>query len=346
MAVWMVRAGKHGEWEDWSLGEGGVGRVAVAFGVAEDLSGIGSREEMASRVREASSDLSGVQVNIRAGQLWRFREVIKARDTVVLPLKTRSAIAVGEVTGPYEHQPASSTGAHHTRRVEWLRDDIPRSSVDQDILYSLGSLLTVCAVKPERAEERLRALAGGRLPAPLAVVDKPNGDEPADDAPTDIAQAADDAIREHIGRKFQGHELERLIEEILKAEGYETWRSPVGADGGVDILAGNGPMGFDSPRLVVQVKSGAQVVDVKVLRELRGAMQSFNGEQGLLVSWGGFKDSTRKEARQDFFKTRLWDDGDVVEALLDNYEKLSPDLQKEIPLKRIWTLVQSDVSVG
>ena len=101
-------------------------------------------------------------------------------------------------------------------------------------------------------------------------------------------------------------------------------------------------MGFDSPRLVVQVKAGVHVVDVKVLRELRGAMQSFNGEQGLLVSWGGFKDSTRREARQDFFKTRLWDDGDVVEALLDNYERLSPDIQKEIPLKRIWTLVQSD----
>ena len=58
--------------------------------------------------------------------------------------------------------------------------------------------------------------------------------------------------------------------------------SPPGADGGVDILAGKGPLGFDPPRLVVQVKSQDAPVDVGVLRELQGVMHQFNADQ---ASW-------------------------------------------------------------
>ena len=105
-------------------------------------------------------------------------------------------------------------------------------------------------------------------------------------------------------------------------------------------------MGFDSPHLAVQVKSGTTTVGEPVLNELVGVIGKFGGDQGLLVSWGGFTAPARDAARRAFFKVRLWDDGDVVEALLDNYERLAPDIQAEIPLKRIWTLVQPDVSEG
>ena len=341
MTVWMVRAGKHGEWEDWSLEQG---RVAIDFGV-RSLASANSKEDVVSQVRKDGPGLSDKKIISDTSQLWRFKGSIDVGDLVVLPLKRRSAIAVGEVDGPYEHQADSPVGALHTRRVKWLRTDIPRSSVDQDLRYSLTSLLTVCTIKRPNGEERLRALADGRyLPLPSTT---DGTDELADDGPVDIAQAADDAVREHIGRKFQGHELERLIDAILKAQGYETSRSTVkGPDGGVDVLAGRGPMGFDSPHLAVQVKSGTTTVGEPVLNELLGVIGKFGGDQGLLVSWGGFTAPARDAARRAFFKVRLWDDGDVVEALLDNYERLAPDIQAEIPLKRIWTLVQPDVSEG
>ena len=38
--------------------------------------------------------------------------------------------------------------------------DIPRSNFDQDLLYSLGAFLTICEVKRNDAEKRIRAMAG------------------------------------------------------------------------------------------------------------------------------------------------------------------------------------------
>jgi len=68
-------------------------------------------------------------------------------------------------------------------------------------------------------------------------------------------------------------------------------------------------------------------------------MKDFRADQGLLVSWGGFKSTVLSDARRHFFDIRLWDSGSLVQALLENYAPLSDDLQAELPLKRIWALV-------
>ena len=98
-------------------------------------------------------------------------------------------------------------------------------------------------------------------------------------------------------------------------------------------------MGFGPPRLCVQVKSSASPADVNILRGLQGILQNFHADQGLLVCWGGFKTSVTNEARQSFFKIRLWDSGDLLGILLKNYDRLLDDLKAELPLKRVWALV-------
>ena len=80
-------------------------------------------------------------------------------------------------------------------------------------------------------------------------------------------------------------------------------------------------------------------VDVGVLRELQGVMSCFGADQGLIVSWGGFKESVLREARQQYFRMRLWDSGDVIAALAEHYDRLPDAMQAEIPMKQIWTLV-------
>ena len=69
----------------------------------------------------------------------------------------------------------------------------------------------------------------------------------------------------------------------------------------MSIIAGTGPMGFDRPRLAVQVKSSDSPVDVSVVRELQGVMPRFGADQGLVVSWGGYRESVVREARQLYF---------------------------------------------
>ena len=72
---------------------------------------------------------------------------------------------------------------------------------------------------------------------------------------TDLEEAIYDTIAKHIFHKFKGDKMETLIEEILKAKGFTVYHSKQGTDGGKDLLASGGEMGFGSPKICVQVKT-------------------------------------------------------------------------------------------
>lgn len=332
MAVWLTRAGAHGEREDFAL-EHGV--AAIGWDEVPDLAGAPSRAEVEKLLEVAYPQDTPQRRANHSRQLWAFKDTIHEGDLVVLPLKQRAAIAIGRVTGPYQYQSKNPQGARHTRPVEWIQQDLPRTKFDQDLLYSLGAFLTVCRIERNKAEERIRAIlkGGGEGPRP----------EPEDgEGQLDVEEYARDQIRTFIAKRFRGHELARLVTAILNAQGYRTQTSSPGADGGVDVVAGHGAMGFDTPRICVQVKSSDQAENVNTLRELQGVMKNFGAQQGLLVAWGGFKKSVHDEARRHFFEIRLWDAGDLVDALLRDYDNLPEDIQAELPLKRVWTLVTEE----
>jgi restriction system protein len=274
------------------------------------------------------------------GQIWAFVSRIQVTDWVVLPLKTRSAIAVGEVISGYEYRTDLGGLVRHTRRVKWIKTDLPRTAFDQDLLYSFGAFMTVCKIKRNEAEARVHAVVEGK-PAPVPLS---NQDEEIETSETksieflDIERVAADQIQKVIARRYKGHKLAEMVDAILKAQGYVTLVSSPGADGGVDILAGSGRLGFDTPRVCVQVKSQDSPVDVGVLRELRGVMDANHAEHGLLVSWGGFKQSVLREAVSAYFKIRLWDQGELLTQLMNNYDRLPETVKAELPLKRIWAL--------
>ena len=138
---------------------------------------------------------------------------------------------------------------------------------------------------------------------------------------------AHDQIVARIQSRFKGHEMSRLVDAVLRADGWMTKVSPPGPDGGVDILAGRGSLGLDAPRLCVQVKSQNSPADVTVYRTLQGTMQTFKAEAGLLVCWGGFNKVVRAESKQGYFAVRLWDSRDLVEAIYRNYERLPKEIQ-------------------
>ncbi|MFI2810371.1 restriction endonuclease [Microbulbifer sp. JSM ZJ756] len=345
MAVWLVRAGGAGEREDFALENN---CVVIGWLRLPDLSSVQDKETLKELLVANYPDAGAGKIRNWAGQIWSFCMRIDIGDLVVLPLKSRSSIAIGRVTGSYRRSP----DGEHQRPVEWLETDLPRSRFDQDILYSFGAFLTVCQIKRNNAEERINAvLSGGSstwIPPVAAAntVDDLEGDEEeeAEVSNPDLEQIARDQIRSYIGQKFRGHDFSRLVAEILKAQGFKTKESPPGADGGIDIIAGKGPMGFDAPRLAVQVKSSDTALDVTVLRELQGVMRNFGADNGLIVSWGGFKSTTLKEAAKVFFEVRLWDSDDVVRFVQEHYDSLPDSLQAELPLKPIWVLVPEDIA--
>jgi restriction system protein len=157
-----------------------------------------------------------------------------------------------------------------------------------------------------------------------------------------LEERAEDEILKFIQATFKGHGLARLVAAVLRAQGYKTKESPPGPDGGVDILAGSGPLGFDHPRLCVQVKSGAIAEGRTTFDQILGVMSKYRCEHGLLASWSGFTKPTILDARNDFFKVRLWDQGDIVSELLKVYELLDPEIKAELPLKRIWVMANDE----
>lgn len=280
MSVWLVRAGRSGENEAIALERN---LVTIGWNSLPDLSKVESRKDLTELYESKFPDASKGKVSNHVGQLWAFCSRINVGDLVVLPLKTQSAIAIGKVTGDYQYRDDLGDSVKHIRPVEWIQTEMPRTTFDQDLLHSFGAFMTVCQIKRNSAEERINALIKGkRFPVELASTEDENDLEDATSQLFDIEQAARDQILEHIQRRFAGHDLAKLVDAVLQAEGFLTRVSPPGADGGVDILAGSGPMGFDSPRLCIQVKSSQSPADVAILRELQGILASFQAEQGLL----------------------------------------------------------------
>jgi len=340
MALWLIRAGKHGEDETAALDRG---LAIIGWHEVPDLSSVQSYEEMKRRCSEVYPDMSPKAVMNNAAQLWSFAKRIEKGDLVALPLKTRSTIAIGKIVGDYQ-----CLEGRHVRKVKWIKEDIPRNAFGQDLLYSMGAFMTVCQIKRNNAEERVKKILAGKPDPHFGIkgdgssVDytvEPVGEE--EQVFVDLEEQSFDQIRRLIESKFKGHNLTRLVEAILNVHGYQTYRAPEGPDGGVDILAGFGLMGFDKPRVCVQVKSGG-VQNDSAIRELEGVMSRVGAEQGLFVSWGGFNKSAMGNARDLFFKVRLWDDKKLIANLLNSYENLPDEIQAELPMKRIWVVVPEE----
>jgi restriction system protein len=340
--VFLVRAGSHGEDEDNALEQG---LAIIGFEDFGRLDQAHDYKTMYDLIVAADTSLKPRTVSNFAGQLWAFAMSMEEGDIAVLPRKQTSQVALGKVVGPYKYQEVGGR-MRHTRPVKWIRSDVPRSTFGQDLLYSFGAFMTVCNITRNNAEQRVQAVLQGK-PDPGFV---PSAGKSAKDlVPTatdeavaevaDLAQLAHDQIVAHIQSSFAGHQLATLVDAVLKVDGWVTRVSTPGPDGGVDIFAGRGPLGLDKPRLCVQVKSQNSPVDVTVLRTLQGSTHTLSADQALLVSWGGFTKAVHQEAKQSFFSVRLWESRDLVEAIYRTYDLLPEEIQADLPLKRVWTLV-------
>ena len=330
-----MKGGRHGERDERCLDHGVIGG---GWEKIPDLSGVGSKEDLAVVCEEAEPEWSPKTRSNYVGQLWSLRERMQDGELVALPLKTSGTVAIGRIKGPYTYRDDLGADFMHTRGVEWLAKEVERDSFDQDLLYSFGAFLTIGRVQRENAEARiLKAIGQGSsiaTPGPEAGDDEAPGTEEA----IDPAQLAREQIRQRISQTIAGHDLADLVGAIFEARGFTVTVNPPGADGGVDLLMGSGPTGHESPRVVGQVKTGQ--ADIGVFRATYGLKGHMGADQGLLVAWGGFKGTVRKEARDRHFSMLLWDANDLLDALFESYDSIRDDIRSKLPLQRAWVLVQ------
>ena len=354
MALWLTRAGKHGEHELKFLESG---RVYFTWrSLTKDLGAVQDLPQMYQIFQEAYPDTATGRIQNWGRQGAQFALKMSKGDWVALPSKLNPVIHFGKIIGDYEFDTSAQDPYFHSRKIDWFARDIPRDRFDQDILYSLGAFLTIAQIKRNNAEARIMEMAGNdwsvpknsaertkhNVPIKSKGTSEPMVDESDLEADADLAEIAGDQIAKLVLAKYKGGKLAHLVKAILKAEGYEVYMPPEGPDKGVDLLAAPGNLGFGEPRICVQVKSSDSPVERMVLDQLRGVMENFNAKRGLLVSWGGFKQTIEKERASQFFRVRLWDRDDLLANLYKTYDKLPESIRNELPLKRVWVMVQED----
>lgn len=207
-----------------------------------------------------------------------------------------SVIHFGRITGEYEFNADALNLFYHRRTIDWFAPNISRSCFNQDILYSFGAFMTICRIKQEKRVVKAIEVFQNHSPSAHSGEDAHESGNGA----IDIEAGPLSAIAQRMIQEVKGHDLARIVDAILQTKGYATLVSPPGPDKGVDILAAPGMLGFDCPRICVQVKSGESPIERAVLNQLIGVMRSFNADYGLLVSWGGFKSSVEKERTKHF----------------------------------------------
>ena len=334
MRSWLVRLGKFGEDEPHALETGEL----VLGWVTGDLTQAGNRADVLQALQRSDAGEKIGTLQNWAAQLNQFANGMAVGDLAIVPLKTTGQIAVGRVRDAKVH----SVSGRPARWVDWVRKDLPRSEVGQDLLYSLGAIMTVCEVSRNNAPGRFASLAqgGSEVGVPsLKTATTETVTAQAETESVDLGVVGRDLIEKRIAATFNGHGFTELIAAILQAEGYRTRVSPPGADKGVDIVAGQGGLGFNGPRLVVQVKSGGVIADQPTLQSLLGCIQDTHAEHGLLVSWSGFTSAVRARTNDLYFRVRLWGRDEVLNALFANYERMPEDIRAQLPLQRVWTIV-------
>ncbi|MFE5686012.1 CBS domain-containing protein [Streptomyces sp. NPDC056512] len=194
-----------------------------------------------------------------AGQLLRFRHLMQIGDFVVLPRRNRQ-LAVGRITGEYMFRADAEPGLQHIRQAEWKRPDLDRDVVHQDLLYSMGSLMTVFELRRANAAERVTELFDhGTDPGPT---DDDAADSATLSASAALLERAVDApvdqplslpLRELIDA-WPGGPMSTVlaqIEDDLKDQGLTA--SPLitvaGLDSTIKLLRTGAEPGPDQPRL-------------------------------------------------------------------------------------------------
>lgn len=212
-SAWMIRGGRHGQFEQQAIEEN-IACIGWSARQVPDLANIRSRDELAELVEKALPEGSEGKIKAWVGQLWRLKTEIRRGDLVAMPMKTTSHIAFGIVSQEYWYREnIESDAPPHVLSVDWIRTDVSRSALKDDLRASLGSQLTICAIRAKNAAWRLQQLIEtGSDPGPRKVY--------GSDGPPSLAELADELL---VDEEF----LDDIV-ELLRDKGQVILYGPPG----------------------------------------------------------------------------------------------------------------------
>ncbi len=324
--AWVVRAERGGRlydvFKDNSI-------IAIGWSEVGSLADLKSREKIAARVAATFPDWKPQAVAMSAGQLHRFRSEMKIGDRIVTYDPSRRVYLIGEITGDYRWDPALDPGDPNLRSVTW-QGEVSRDLLSVRSRNSLGAISTLFQLSPDVVEDLLRALQSHQ-PAKIDTVAAAEIAE--EDVFKNIQEKAIEFTKDRV-HALDWSDMQELVAGLLRAMGYKTRISPAGPDRGKDIVASPDGFGFEAPRIVVEVKHREGVIGSQAIRSFLGGRHP--QDKGLYVSTGGFSKDALYEAERASIPLSLMTIDDLVDALVQNYDRLDLETQQLLPLKRIY----------
>lgn len=333
--TWMMRAGEGARLLDLFL-EKNI--IALGWNEIGELAPDTTYEQLKEKLTSTYPDNSQGRINQSAGQIWKFFKVFKPEDRIVTYDPNARCYYTGKITSDYHFN--ESYEYHHVRSVEWDDEGIDRDSLSTWARNLLGSILTIFNIPDEFWVERHEfALDQAGI---------------SDAEWADMEAAAEQFHREEEGRiaadlisrssefvkdllvALSWQELEQVTAGLMRGMGYKTQMTSKGADLGSDILVSPDGLGMVEPRIKVEVKhkvKSKEKVGADMLRNFIGGLRT---EKGLYVSTTGFTKEAHYEAERANFSITLIDADRLVELLVENYEKLEPEIKAMVPLRKIY----------
>ncbi|MEW8042467.1 MAG: restriction endonuclease [Candidatus Thiodiazotropha endolucinida] len=323
--MWKIAAGRGGG--DFDLfHEGAI--IAMGLDETGDLSATRSRKEIVTKVQNAYPNWPPGRISAWGGMLYRFQHEIGVEDFVITYDPGRRIYLVGTITSNCIYDPNRVPGSPYVREVNWLKE-VERDNLATSVKNSLGAISTLFRVPDQHIDEILAGGTGDRTPdqSDLLV------DEDQSLNLDKVEEESIERVKDQVA-SLGWDELQELVAGLLRGMGYKTRVSPLGPDRGKDIIASPDGFGFESPRIVVEVKHRGQSMGSHEIRSFLGGRHV--ADKGLYVSTGGFTKDAYYEAERANIPLTLMSLDELVKALLEYYDQLDIETQQLVPLKKVY----------
>lgn len=283
-----------------------------------------SRDVFKQRLIETHPDTKAGAVPVDAGTLYKFAHEIKQGDVLIYPSKHDRTVNIGVVRAKKWHSPSLKPWAvefpNHIE-VSW-KGHFPRSDFSQSALNEIGSYVTLFRVRKYASEFLSKAGISMTSTSPVAGDEAPVPDDVASRTTSQLAEEnTEDFIVRRIHARLSGYDFEHFTAHLMECMGYTARVSEKSGDGGVDVIAHTDQLGFQPPIIKIQCKKQTSQIGEPEVSQLLGTLGE--GEFALFVTLGSYSRQARVRERTNP-RLRLLDGEELVEMILQNYDKMSP----------------------
>jgi restriction system protein len=324
----MVRAGQGGYVaEDFARGN-----IAIGWNKVGDLTSATTSGEIRNAYLAAYPDAKPGEVANAVAMIHKFRSTMKTGDYVLTFDKARREYLVGRVSGEYAFKPDEVKDHPHVRKVEW-QGRVSRDRLRVASRNTLGSTLTLFSIPEEVWLDVSQAMKGdSTVPPPADAIEQER--EELEETREDTQGRALELIKDRILR-LDDAQMEHLVAALLRAMGYRTRVTPKGPDRGVDVFASPDGLGFQEPRIKVEVKHRRNTsIGAQEIRSFLGGLRP--GDRGLYVSSGGYSREGKYEAERSNIPVTLLDLDELAAAIVTHYENFDLEGRALISLVKVY----------